>query len=110
MATSSTTFKKGQVTNPKGRAPKTDAQREADAILRAGSPRAALKLLELCGSEDDELALKAATALLKMTNGDMVRLPVDDEGKTAKDVDPQEVADRIRLLIAERQAMKGGEK
>ena len=108
MAISSTTFKKGQVTNPKGRAPKTDAQREADAILRAGSPKAAQKLLELCGSEDDELALKAATALLKMTNGDMVRAAVDEEGKTVGAVDVESVADRARALIEARRLV--GEK
>ena len=108
MAISSTTFKKGQVTNPKGRAPKTDAQREADAILRAGSPKAAQKLLELCGSDDDELALKAATALLKMTNGDMVRAAVDEEGKTVGAVDVESVADRARALIEARRLV--GEK
>ena len=108
MAISSTTFKKGQVTNPKGRAPKTDAQREADAILRAGSPKAAQKLLELCGSEDDELALKAATALLKMTNGDMVRAAVDEEGRTVGAVDVESVADRARALIEARRLV--GEK
>lgn len=108
MATSSTTFKKGQVTNPKGRAPKTDAQREADAILRAGSPLAARKLLELCANEDNELALKAATALLKMTNGDMVRAAVDEEGKTVGAVDVEGVADRARALIEARRLV--GEK
>ena len=102
MATSSTTFKKGQVTNPKGRAPKTDAQREADEILRAGSPLAARKLLELCANEDNELALKAATALLKMTNGDLVRAAVDEDGKTVGKIDAEEIAQRARTLIAAR--------
>ena len=106
MSTKPGTFQKGNKLG--GRPAKTDAQREADAILRAGSPKAAQKLLELCGSEDDELALKAATALLKMTNGDMVRAAVDEEGRTVGAVDVESVADRARALIEARRLV--GEK
>ena len=96
------TFRKGQSGNPGGKPAKTDAQREADEILRAGSPLAARKLLELCANEDNELALKAATALLKMTNGDLVRAAVDEDGKTVGKIDAEEIAQRARTLIAAR--------
>lgn len=100
MARSSTTFGPGNKGG--GRPAKNDAQREADEILRAGSPLAARRLLEFIGGEDEELAFKAAAALLKMTNGDMVRAAVDEDGKTVGNVDAEEIAKRARELIAAR--------
>ena len=94
------TFQKGNKLG--GRPAKSDAQREADEILRAGSPRAAKRLLEFVDGPDEELAFKAAAALLKMTNGDLVRAAVDEEGKTVGKIDPEEIAQRARTLIAAR--------
>lgn len=60
------TFKKGQSGNPKGR-PK--ANPEAKEILKAATPDAARKLVELLGSRTEKVALAAATEILDRTMG-----------------------------------------
>lgn len=59
-------FKKGQSGNPKGR-PK--ANPEAKEILKAATPDAARKLVELLGSRTEKIALAAATEILDRTMG-----------------------------------------
>ena len=59
-------FKKGQSGNPKGR-PK--ANPEVKEILKAASPDAARKLVELVGSRTEKIALAAATEILDRTMG-----------------------------------------
>ena len=60
------TFKKGQSGNPRGR-PK--ANPEAKEILKAATPDAARKLVELVGSRTEKIALAAATEILDRTMG-----------------------------------------
>ena len=59
-------FKKGQSGNPRGR-PK--ANPEVKEILKAASPDAARKLVELLGSRTEKIALAAATEILDRTMG-----------------------------------------
>ena len=59
-------FKKGQSGNPRGR-PK--ANPEVKEILKAASPDAARKLVELVGSRTEKIALAAATEILDRTMG-----------------------------------------
>lgn len=59
-------FKKGQSGNPSGR-PKIDP--EVKEILKAASPDAARRLVELMNSEIDKIALKACCEILDRTIG-----------------------------------------
>lgn len=59
-------FAKGQSGNPSGR-PK--ANPEVKEILKAASPDAARKLVELLGSRTEKIALAAATEILDRTMG-----------------------------------------
>lgn len=59
MARSSTTFSKGQVTNPKGRAPLTAEQREARDMRALFQPEGVRLLIELArnaGENKDRIA------------------------------------------------------
>lgn len=71
-------FQKGASGNPKGRAPKTDAQREAETLLRDADPDAARRLLQLEQSSDEKVALAAVVAHLKFTQGEKMRTEVND--------------------------------
>jgi len=57
-------WKKGQSGNPGGKTPITEAERECARILREASPTAARKVLALCDSSDERVALGAAKAIL----------------------------------------------
>ena len=57
---------KGQSGNPGGR-PKADP--EVQAILKAATPKAALKLVELIDCENPKIALQACCQVLDRTQG-----------------------------------------
>ena len=59
-------FKPGESGNPSGR-PKKD--KEAEAILRAATPGAARRLVELMDSPLDKVALAAVNSILDRVNG-----------------------------------------
>lgn len=73
-----TSFRPGQSGNPKGRPPKSDAQREAETLLRNADPEAAVRLLQLEQSSDEKVALAAVVAHLKFTQGERIRSEVND--------------------------------
>jgi len=101
-----TSFVKGQVTNPKGRPAKTDEQRAAEDYLREKSHHAAMRLVQLIDSDDEKIAMGSAQAVLKITLGDTVRAPVDEEGRTVGAVDAEEIARRARDMVAARRLVK----
>lgn len=67
---------KGESGNPGGMAKKTAAVRNAERLLRKGSPRAAKRLLELCESEDPKVAVAACKVVLAKVVPDMKHVEV----------------------------------
>lgn len=74
MAANQTSFKKGQITNPKGRPPKTEAVREAERLLAELSPEAVLKLRELLSCDDLKIQAQVALGIVKATIGELSRV------------------------------------
>lgn len=95
-------FKKGASGNPGGRPRHSPELQAAKAALLKITPSAVRVLYDLLKSDDEKVALTAATAVLKITVGDMVRAAVDDDGKTVGKIDAEEIAQRARTLIAAR--------
>jgi len=73
MGANETSFKKGQVSNPRGRPPKTDAERAGEDFLRSRTVAHAKRLDELTRSDDEKIALGAVSVALKMTIGTLER-------------------------------------
>lgn len=63
--------KKGQSLNPGGRPAKTAAIRKAEKMLRKGAPRAVERLLQLCESEDEKVAVAAIKVALGKVMADL---------------------------------------
>lgn len=93
-------FKKGQSGNPKGR-PK--ANPEAKEILKAATPDAARKLVELMTSRIEKIALAAATEILDRTMGrpeTTGKVQVDHSGSLS-------IQTEVRAALLERLAADG---
>ncbi len=82
MARSATTFAKGQVTNPKGRAPKTDVERAAEDYLRSRNLHSAQRLVASADGAYEGGDFKTAGGLyaahLKFTLGEHIRTETRD--------------------------------
>lgn len=78
MGANQTSFKKGDVSNPKGRPPKIDAVREAEQLLAALSPAAVAKLEELMQNADEKIQAQVALGIVKATIGELSRVADKD--------------------------------
>lgn len=87
MAKSSTSVKPGQRLNPSGRPAKTEDEKLASGYLRAQTLATAQRLVQLRESSDEKIALGACQTILRITLGDTVRAPVDEDGKTQNPFD-----------------------
>jgi len=90
-----TSFKKGDVNNPKGRPPKTDDVRRGEEALAKLCPRAVEVLAELIESGEEKTRSTIALGVVKMTIGELQRvagkdgenlLGIDFSGWTAEQV------------------------
>ena len=106
MARSSTSFAVGGG-NPKGRKPKTQDQRDAEAFLSERTMAAAQRLVQLQASDDEKVALAACTTHLKVTLGEHIRTETRDvtEDRPLRGLS---VAD-VREALALWRARKAGE-
>ncbi len=89
MAANQTSFKKGQVTNPKGRTPlPEDVRLMLSERFLAGNPKAIDRLEKLIDSDDENVALKASLGWLAKTikDGLVIEINGKDGSSIAEDV------------------------
>ena len=95
-------FKPGESGNRNGRPALTPELRAAREALGKITPKAVKTLYDLLDCEDDSVRSRVALGIIKATLGEVVRAPIDEDGKTVGKVDAEEIAKRARELIAAR--------